>query len=92
MKLWKIAGIMALLSIAGPVMAAHTPNVESAETPLNQIEPRSANDMRDAENQHKVMSDSVNWDQVWGSVIPRATSGGEPVHAAGHSVSIGGRS
>lgn len=92
MKLSKIAGLVALVTIAGPAMAAHTPNVESADTALNQIEPRSAHAMRDAGNQHSVMSDAVKWNQVWGAVTPAATGQGEPVHAAGRPVNSEGRS
>ena len=94
MKLWKTAGLIALVATASPALAATAQKVESAEAGLSQVEPRAADALRASANDQVVRSDAVKWDEVWGPTVPRAdfTVFGEPVRTDAWRVGIDGRS
>lgn len=94
MKLWKTAGTIVLVAAATPAFAAAGQKVESAETGLTQIEPRSAIELRASANDQVVRSDAVKWSAVWGSTVPKATwtGAGDPVRAELQTIDVSGRS
>jgi hypothetical protein len=94
MKLWKTAGLIALVAAATPALAATGQKVESEETVLSGIEPRSAGELRASANNQIVRSDAVKWDEVWGPTVPKSDFMvyGEPVRTDAWKVGIDGRS